>query len=132
MTTHEEAETPEAQLNAAQVLAAGEDLLAAFGVHDLDPLGQPEAYAQTLQELSPRHKGDRTLVRFELEEDETRWPEEIIATTNSLAKRFGMLKHETPLEGQFNLIVAMGAARRALYESYGICSRSAGRRKCDR
>lgn len=88
----------------------------------VDPVADPFSFEQLARELNPRFTGERELVRFELEETDdvekaddgfsTEQHQLILATAKSLE----MLKPETPLEGEYDLILALGAARMATYD----------------
>jgi hypothetical protein len=104
--------TPERPLSPQQVLAAGSELLRHFGV-TINPAEQPTEFGEALIQLDPRYKKERTLVRFELEDDSTNWSEQDKAVAMTAAERLHILKPETPLVGEFDVVISMGAARQA-------------------
>lgn len=78
----------------------------------LDPF-RAEKCIEPLQELDPRKGG---LVRFQLESDSTNWPDETKEIVRLTAETMGMFKRETPLEGDWDLVIALGGARRANFD----------------
>jgi hypothetical protein len=82
----------------------------------VDPAEDPAQFVAAVDELNPRFKGERTLVRFELEKDTTEFPAATKGIILETAVALEMLKHETPLVGEFDVIAALGAARRAPYD----------------
>lgn len=102
----------ETQLNAEQVLQAGAELLAHFGVA-ANPHEHPEEFAAALNQLDPRYQGGHDLVRFELEKDETQWPEATRHIIMQAAEGMRMLEAETPLTGVYDVVVALGGARQS-------------------
>lgn len=86
--------------------------LRASGI-EVNPFTQLEAFKQACEQANPRYKGGRDLVRFQLEEDESNWPEEVTDATLNLAGFLGMCRGETPLTGEYDVIIALGGARRA-------------------
>lgn len=113
----EQINQPEAPLTAEQVLSAGSELLERFGVK-VDPetrlpVAGRDEFIQAMDQLNPRFQGERPLVRFELEDDQTQWSEADKALIMQAAESMRMLKEETPLEGRFDLVVVLGAARQA-------------------
>lgn len=113
----EQINQPEAPLTAEQVLLAGADFLHRFGI-ETDPVTRlpvigREKFVEAMDQLNPRFQGDRSLVRFELEDDQTEWSEEDKELIMRTAEGMNMLKKETPLEGRFDLVAVLGGARRA-------------------
>jgi hypothetical protein len=104
----------ETQLSPEQVLAAGEEFLQHFDV-EVRPTDPTRAYefANAMDQLNPRFQGERPLVRFELEQDQTEWPEETKNVTMSAAERMRMLAPETPFEGSFDTIIVLAGARQS-------------------
>jgi hypothetical protein len=95
-----------------EVLEAGQDLLDHFGV-SVDPKQDPEKFREALSQLDPRYQGGRDLVRFELESDQTQWDEDTKSVIMKSAEGMRMLEHETPLAGQYDLVIALGGARQS-------------------
>jgi hypothetical protein len=96
------------------VLGAGEELLQHFGieVRPNDPV-QAKEFVSAMDQLNPRFQGERPLVRFELEQDQTQWPEETKDVTMRAAERMRMLEPQTPFEGSFDTIIPLAGARQA-------------------
>lgn len=83
----------------------------------IDPVAEPDRFEALTKELSPRYDGDRQLVRFELERaDDSGFTAEQRGVIMRTAVDLEMLKNETPLEGKFDLVIALGAARMANYD----------------
>ena len=99
-------------LSAEQIFIAARPLVDHFGIV-VDPQTGGEAYAAALAQLNPRFVGDRHLVRWKLEADQTRWPEETTAVIKEAAEAMNMLKPETPLQGRFDLVLVLGGSRQA-------------------
>lgn len=100
------------QLTAQEILASAQEFLSHFQIK-ADPVGEADVFQAALKELNPRYKEGRTLVRWELEADQTAWPEETLGVIERAATSMNMLKHETPLAGQFDAVIVLGAARQA-------------------
>lgn len=79
----------------------------------VDPRTDPDLFLDAIKQLNPRYQGDRTLVRFELESDSTEWDEVTAQVIMETAHSLGMLDPETPLVGEYDLIIVLGAARQA-------------------
>lgn len=102
----------EHELSPEQVLATGNVLLQHFGI-DADPAGQPDQFLETLKQLNPRYKEDRTLVRYELEADETQWDDTTKEVIMRTAENMGLLDAETPLAGDYDVVIVLGGARQS-------------------
>lgn len=100
------------QLTPEQVLEAGAELIDHFDVH-VDPVKQPDAFVEAMDQLNPRFQGERPLVRFELEADQTEWPDETKGVIMRAAEGFRMLAPQTPFEGGFNTIIVLAGARQS-------------------
>ena len=85
--------------------------LEAIGI-DADPIREPEAFQKACEQANPRYKGGKDLVRFQLEEDYTQWKPQQLRATMILARELGMF-NEKRLEGNFDVIIALGGARRS-------------------
>lgn len=84
---------------------------------DVNVVNEPERFEQLTQELNPRFDGDRELVRFELEQtDDSGFTAAQKGAVIMTASALEMLDTETPLTGEFNLIIPIGAARMANYD----------------
>lgn len=161
---HYEASLYMQQHGAEQSLRDGAELLDFFGV-TIDPVQDTDRFVMAIQQMDPRNtaEGQDHLVRFQLEQDQTQWPQEaqgvILSTARAmdmasaqeqdLARRYkageitdadivllqaeGSLpaaertvrQVETPLQGPFDMVVALGGARhaprdRALYAARAI------------
>ncbi len=79
---------------------------------DADPFTEPEAFLKACEQANPRYKGGRDLVRFQLEEDETQWEPQQRRATMILARELGMF-NEKRLEGDWDVVIALGGARRS-------------------
>lgn len=113
----EQINQPETPLSPEQVLRAGAEFLERFDIK-VDPVTRlpvagREEFVEAMDQLNPRFKGERSLVRFELEDDQTQWPEEDKTIIMRAAESMNMLKVETPLDGHFDLVVVLGGARKA-------------------
>lgn len=86
--------------------------LGALGIK-VDPFEELEQFKLACEQANPRYQGERDLVRFVLEKDCTEWPEEVADATMNLAGCLGMLHGETPLTGKWDIIIALGGARRS-------------------
>jgi hypothetical protein len=115
----------ETQPTPEQILASAKEFLDRFGV-EIDPKTDRKTFLDALQQLDPRFKGNRDLVRWQLEEDHTEWADEPKKTEQSdkpkkpteevikdTAEAMGLLKPETQLVGNFYVVVSLGAARQA-------------------
>lgn len=95
-----------------EILAIGAPLLARFAV-EVDPIADSGLFQQAMNELNPRFKGNRVLTRYELEADHTAWSEGDRKLIADAAHDFGLLNPQTPLTGEYDAVIAMGAARMA-------------------
>ena len=102
----------ESQPNPYEVLKAGQDILDHFEV-SIDPVEEPEKFILALQQLDPRFQGGRELVRWQLEQDQTAWPETTQQVIMRAAEAMRMTAQETPLSGQFDAVIALGGARQS-------------------
>jgi len=102
----------ETQPSGEQLLQAGGEFLQHFGV-EVTPAENPEEFRVALQQLDPRYQGDRHLVRYELENDQTEWDEPTKDVIMSTAESMRMLEVETPLQGDFDVVIALGGARQS-------------------
>lgn len=99
------------QLSPDQVLEAGQGLLEYFDVA-VSP-DNPQEFGEALRQLDPRYQGERTKVRYELEQDQTSWSEEAVGLIMQSAEDLRMLKPQTPLEGPFDMVISLGGARQS-------------------
>lgn len=97
---------------AEQILTAGEPFIEHFGI-EADPRTDGEGFVAALGQLDPRYKGDRDLVRWQLEGDQTSWPEASDVVIKRTAENMRMMRTETPLQGRFDLVLILGGARQA-------------------
>lgn len=79
---------------------------------EVNPIRDLEGFKKACEQANPRYQGGRDLVRFQLEQD-TSWPAGVRYATMNLARRLGMASGETPLNGDWDLIIALGGARRS-------------------
>lgn len=107
--------------NPHTVLSYGQELLRYFGV-ELNPFEEPKGFLEAIKQLDPRFQGGRELVRWQLEQDQTQWPEEAKKKIIDAAEKMRMIAHdedgnpisiETALIGHFNLVIVLGGARQA-------------------
>lgn len=110
--SHEYVQNKETQLSPQEILQAGADLLAHFGV-EIDANENPERFLEAMGQLDPRYQGGRELVRWQLEEDQTEWSDDTKSIIMGAAERMRMLEQETPLAGHFDLVIALGGARQS-------------------
>jgi hypothetical protein len=103
---------PERQLTPEQVFQAGAEFLQHFGV-EVNPTEQPEEFKAALAQLDPRYQGGRELVRWQLEADQTEWPEDTKQTIMDAAEGMRMLVPETPLVGDYDVVISLGGARQS-------------------
>ncbi len=121
-----EALRPESQLSPQEVLQGGAEFLQHFGVA-ANPLEQPEEFAEALSQLDPRYQGGRELVRWQLEADQTQWPEATKQVIMRTAENMRMLVSETPLRGEHDVVIVLGGARQAnLDRTYYVASAVSG------
>lgn len=106
--------TPETQPSAQEMLQAGAEFIEHFSIKP-NPIEEPEQFLEALKQLDPRHEGDKSLLRFELElvKDSQNWQEETQRIVMDTAEKMRMLETETPLLGHYDLVVALGATRMA-------------------
>lgn len=97
---------------AEQILTAGQPLVDHFGI-EADPHSDREGFRSALAQLDPRYKGERSLVRWQLEADQTVWPEATDVLVKRTAESMRMMQTETPLQGRFDLVLVLGGARQA-------------------
>ena len=118
---------PNNYLTAQETLSAGAEFLSHFGV-EADALTQNGQFIESLNQLNPRFQGERELVRFELESDQTEWDDETKTIVMQTAERLRMLVPETPLAGEFDVVISLGAARQANLDRirYATAARSIG------
>jgi hypothetical protein len=111
---NELARPEQTQLSPEQALGAGEELLQHFGVgvRPTDPMRAKE-FVSAMDQLNPRFQGERPLVRFELEQDRTEWPEATKAVIMRAAEGMRMLEPQTPFEGSFDTIIVLAGARQS-------------------
>lgn len=102
----------ETQPTPEQLLQAGSEFLQHFGVK-VSPTEQPEQFLEAMAQLDPRYQGGRELVRWQLEADQTEWDEETKGVIMRAAESMRMLEPETPLQGNFDVVIALGGARQA-------------------
>lgn len=100
------------QLTPEQVLDGGAEFIDHFGVK-VDPVQEPEAFVEAMDQLNPRFQGKRPLVRFELEQDQTEWPVETKKVIMSTSEDMRMLVPQTPFEGSFDTIIVLAGARQS-------------------
>lgn len=101
------------QLTPEQILRAGSEFLQHFGVEVSSIEQRPEQFLEAMAQLDPRYQGGRKLVRWQLEADQTEWDEETQGVIMRAAERMGMLEAETPLQGEFDVVIVLGGARQA-------------------
>ena len=53
------------------------------------------------------------MVRYQLEQDQTQWPTQAVETIMVCARDMWMLKTETPMVGDFDLVIILGGARQS-------------------
>lgn len=87
-----------------------------------NPFADSEEFLEALRQNDPRYKGEDHKLRFELEDDSTKWPTATVDVVMSTARYMGMLKTETIIEGEFDLMIVLGEARRSNLERtrYGV------------
>lgn len=100
----------ESQLSPQGILQAGAGLVEHFGVV-IDPNVDPTTFVEALAQINPRYQGGHELLRWQLEADQTRWTPESNDAIMQAAEQMGMLKTETPLIGQYDVVIALGGAR---------------------
>lgn len=105
----------ETQLSPEQLLQAGREFLDHFGV-EVDPLEQADQFMDAMKQLDPRFAEGRSLVRWELASDQREWPLETKAVIMSTVERMRMLEKETPLDGNFDVVIALGGANQQNHE----------------
>jgi hypothetical protein len=110
--SNESLQNKESQPSPEQLLQAGSEFLQHFGV-EVSPTEQPEQFLEAMAQLDPRYQGGRELVRWQLEADQTEWDEDTKGVIMRAAESMRMLEPETPLQGQFDVVIALGGARQA-------------------
>jgi len=80
---------------------------------EADPTQEMDDFLLACEQANPRYQGGVDRVRFQLEEDDSTWPEGIKQVTLNMAGALGMLRGETPLRKVHDLIIALGGARRS-------------------
>lgn len=105
----------ETQVSPEQVLQAGSEFLQHFGV-EVSPTEQTDQFMEAMKQLDPRYEGGRELVRYELAEDQREWPEETRQVIMRGAESMEMLKPETPLVGDIDVVIALGGANQQNHE----------------
>lgn|GEM_PF-2089076 len=130
MTMIAQAELPHSQevrLTAEQVVQQSEHLLRYFGIETnpesqqalekpvavFNPRKQPKELQDHIKQLNPRFTGERHYLRYELEQDDTQWPEDTRSAIMATAEGLNMLKHETPLVGHHDVAIVLAGARQA-------------------
>ncbi len=106
----------EPQPTPRDVLSAGKEFLNHYLTEEIDPVGDHERFLDSLNQIGdPRYEGGRDLLRFELEQatDSHDWPQDEKDVINKTAEAMRMLETETPLSGNYDVIVALGGARMA-------------------
>lgn len=102
----------ETQPTPEQLLQAGSEFLQHFGV-EVSPIDQPEQFLEAIAQLDPRYQGGRELVRWQLEADQTEFGEATKGVIIRAAESMRMLEPETPLVGDYDVVIALGGARQA-------------------
>lgn len=109
----------ETTLKSQEIALVGQDTLRMaepfinhFGI-EANPYEQPDEFIEALNQIDPRYKGGRDLVRWQLQEDQTEWPEETKDLIMRTAEQMRMLEQETPLVGNFDAVIVLGGANQA-------------------
>lgn len=101
-------------LSAEQVMAIGSELLLHFGVDINTAMTDPKGFETALKAISPRYKEDGTkLRRMDLEGDITELGPETDDIIMRAADALRMLDVETPLKGDYDVVIVLGGARQA-------------------
>jgi hypothetical protein len=108
----EQLQPTEAQPTPEQLLHASREFLQHFGV-EVDPIEQPEQFLGVVAQMDPRKKEGGKEERYLLEDDSTQWPEDAVATIMRTAESMGMLRAETPLVGEYDVVIVLGGARQS-------------------
>src|SRR5579862_314002 len=104
-----------------EVLESGRSLLDHFGV-EADPMEQPQEFIKAIKQLDPRFQGERPLVRWQLEQDQTEWPKDTVDLINQTAVAMRMVEfdeegkpisNETRLAGHYDVMIVLGGARQS-------------------
>ena len=82
-----------------------------FGVM-VDPFADPAGFIETLQTVDPRYQGEHRL-RFQLEADQTTWPEEVKTVVMACVKKMRMLEPSTTYDCDFDATIILGGARQS-------------------
>ncbi|MGH7156926.1 MAG: hypothetical protein ACREGG_02350 [Candidatus Saccharimonadales bacterium] len=108
-------------LTSERVFDAGAEFLNHFEV-TVDPHQNPKQFLEALKQFDPRYEGDRDLVRYELEQDQREWPEDIKDVIMRTAERMEMVAFdqegqptnlENSLIGHYDAVIVLGGARQA-------------------
>lgn len=96
--------------------SATQMFLKAVGI-DADPIREREAFHLACEAINPRFKDKegrrQDLVRFQLQDDQTKWDDAVRLATLNLAEKLGMLCGEKILEGDFDIVAALGGANKS-------------------
>lgn len=104
----------QSQMNAEQVIKAGQSLLDHFNVQaNPNNPSETEQFVTAMDQLNPRFQGGRDLVRYQLELDQTEWPGDTKQIIMDSAKAMRMLESQTPFEGSFDVMLVLAGARQA-------------------
>lgn len=111
---HERFPAPEVSVRPTppEVLGACTEFLSHFGI-DLNTIADSETFQEALKQIDPRYQGGQHLLRFKLEAGQTQWPDETKQIINQTAEALRMHQLETPLEGHYDIVVAMAGTRQA-------------------
>ena len=80
---------------------------------DADPIKEYDAFKQACSQANPRYKGDRDLVRFQLEENTSTWDPDLCDATMLLARELGMFNEKRFDRTVAKIGLALGGARRS-------------------
>ncbi len=92
-----------------------------FGL-ETDPIESPQEFIESIKQLDPRYQGKRNLTRQDLEKDEKKWPQDTKDVITKTAEAMRMVRLgpegnpqsiETPLVGNYDAVICLGAARQA-------------------
>lgn len=93
-------------------LDAIRQLISSLGI-DPNPILDPDGFIEALRQVGPRYKGERPLLRFQLKADKSQWSPDMIRDIMDAAMVMRMLEPETPLESEFDAVIALGGARQS-------------------
>jgi hypothetical protein len=110
--TQEQSHSGERQLTPYELLDASSEFLSTFGVEP-SPIENPEQFLEALEQFSPRYSGERTLLRYELQESTQEFTPEVQDVIHRTAEAYGMKDEQTPLRGDYDAVIILGAARQA-------------------